>query len=175
VYAVDVSPTVTKVIREKKPENCEILITDGIHLGVPEGSVDLAFSDQLMEHLHPDDASEQLHNIATALKPSGKYVCITPNRLTGPHDISQYFSKVAEGFHLKEYMYRELIALMVGAGFVQCKAYVGGRGRYVTIFGTIMVVLEFLVRCIPRFIRRLPFVRTVFRGILGITLVAKRK
>jgi predicted SAM-dependent methyltransferase len=34
-------------------------------------SVDLAYSNQLMEHLHPDDASEQLANVYRALKPGG--------------------------------------------------------------------------------------------------------
>ena len=37
-------------------ENLEIVITDGVSLPVECGSVDVAYSDQLMEHLHPDDA-----------------------------------------------------------------------------------------------------------------------
>jgi hypothetical protein len=31
-----------------------------------------------MEHLHPEDAFEQLRNIIRALAPGGRYVCITP-------------------------------------------------------------------------------------------------
>ena len=77
---------------------------------MPAGSVDLAFSDQLMEHLHPDDAVEQLRNIHRALKPGGVYVCVTPNRLYGPSDISAFFDDEARGFHLKEYSLDEIRA-----------------------------------------------------------------
>lgn len=56
-----------------------------------------------MEHLHPDDAYEQLQEIYNALIPGGIYICITPNRLSGPHDVSQYFDSIATGFHPKEY------------------------------------------------------------------------
>jgi predicted SAM-dependent methyltransferase len=51
-----------------------------------------------MEHLHPDDAFEQLKQIYTALTPGGLYICTTPNRLTGPHDVSKYFDETAAGF-----------------------------------------------------------------------------
>ena len=39
-----------------------------------------------------------LANLYRALKPGAVYVCITPNRLSGPHDISLYFDSVATGF-----------------------------------------------------------------------------
>ena len=61
-----------------------------------------------MEHLHPDDALEQLQNIYSALVPGGIYLCITPNRLSGPQDVSRDFDMVATGFHLKEYTISEL-------------------------------------------------------------------
>jgi hypothetical protein len=60
---------------------------------VPEGSVD----NQLMEHLHPDDAVGQLHNVYHALKPGGAYICITPNALCGPHDVSRGFDREPTG------------------------------------------------------------------------------
>src|SRR5262245_20267665 len=58
VYAVDVAESVTA--RASKPDNVEIVLSDGVSIPVPPGSVDLAFSNQLMEHLHPEDAFEQL-------------------------------------------------------------------------------------------------------------------
>ena len=73
-----------------------------------------------MEHLHPDDAVDQLKNIYNALVNGGKYICITPNRLTGPHDISKYFDNVATGFHLKEYTVTELSGLFREVGFSDC-------------------------------------------------------
>jgi SAM-dependent methyltransferase len=52
-----------------------------------------------MEHLHPDDASEQLANVYRALKPGGVYCCVTPNRISGLHDIPVYFDTVSQGLH----------------------------------------------------------------------------
>lgn len=115
VYAVDVSTGITSNL--DTPENFELVISDGCSIPVEESSVDIAYSHQLMEHLHPDDAVEQLQNIYLALAPGGKYICITPNRLSGPHDISRYFDEVATGFHLKEYTITELYALFDQAGF----------------------------------------------------------
>ena len=48
-------------------------------------------------------ALEQLQNIHRSLADDWLYICITPNRLDGPHDVSQYFDGVARGFHMKEY------------------------------------------------------------------------
>src|SRR6266545_3694618 len=88
VYAIDVSEEITR--SEAFPPNLELIISDGCAVPVAGESVDVAYSNQLMEHLHPDDGREQLRNIHAALKPGGKYLCITPNRLSGPHDISVY-------------------------------------------------------------------------------------
>ena len=120
VYAIDVSTIITANL--DMPENCELLISDGCSVPVPKESVDLAYSNQLMEHLHPDDAIQQLQNVYNALAPGGIYICITPNRITGPHDISKYFDEIATGFHLKEYTYTELVTMMKIAGF--SKVYV---------------------------------------------------
>jgi SAM-dependent methyltransferase len=115
VYAVDVSAEIAG--GEGTPPNFELVLSDGREIPVPPASVSLAYSNQLMEHLHPDDASEQLHNIAAALAPGGAYVCVTPNRLSGPHDISGLFDQVPCGFHLREYTTGELHSLMLASGF----------------------------------------------------------
>jgi SAM-dependent methyltransferase len=86
VYALEVSAEVTRQVRV--PEHFELVLFDGFSLPVPDGSVTVAYSDQVMEHIHPDDAREQLANIQHALASGGSYICITPNRLNGPHDIS---------------------------------------------------------------------------------------
>lgn len=77
----------------------------------------MAYSNQLMEHLHPDDAVEQLRNIHHVLRPGGVYICITPNKLCGPHDVSRGFDEKPTGFHLKEYDNRDLTRLFRQAGF----------------------------------------------------------
>ena len=86
--------------------------------------------DQLMEHLHPDDALDQLQNIFTALTSAGVYLCITPNRLNGPHDISMYFDEVATGFHLHEYTITELSDLFKKVGFSKVRVYIWKRGLF---------------------------------------------
>jgi SAM-dependent methyltransferase len=100
VYALDVSFEITKDI--DKPGNVDLILSDGCSINLPIHSIDVAYSNQLMEHLHPDDALDQLKNVYNVLVLGGVYICITPNRLNGPHDISRYFDTVAQGFHLKE-------------------------------------------------------------------------
>ena len=130
VYALEVSEEITDGAAQQA--NLEVVITDGRSVPVPPGSVDVAFSDQLMEHLHPDDAVEQLGNIHRALAPGGVYLCITPNRLSGPHDISRLFDPVATGLHLREYTNQELAALMRTVGFSRLRTFLTFRGRTVT-------------------------------------------
>jgi SAM-dependent methyltransferase len=77
------------------PTNFRFLKTDGVEIPLAENSVDLAHSDQLMEHLHVEDAEAQLREIHRVLRPGGRYVCKTPSSVTGPHDISVFFDEVA--------------------------------------------------------------------------------
>ncbi|MER8480046.1 MULTISPECIES: methyltransferase domain-containing protein [unclassified Mesorhizobium] len=99
------------------PANFRFLKTDGVEILLADNSVDLAHSDQLMEHLHVEDAEAQLREIHRVLRPGGHYVCTTPSSVTGPHDISMFFDEVATGTHMREYDYRSLRALMLQAGF----------------------------------------------------------
>lgn len=122
VYAIDVSEEITRDL--SPPPNFKLILSDGASIPLPAGSVDVAYSNQLMEHLHPDDAMEQLHHIYDALAPGGIYMCITPNRLNGPHDVSASFDRVATGFHLKEYTVTELYPLFQAAGFSRGRIFV---------------------------------------------------
>ena len=124
---VDVSAEITSSTGHIR--NYELLLSDGTSIPVEPASVDLAFSNQLMEHLHPDDAYEQLSNLSRALRSGGVYVCITPNRLTGPHDVSRGFDFEATGFHMKEYTNGELITLLQSCGFKSVVIYCTVRGR----------------------------------------------
>jgi len=128
VYAVDVSAKLTESITP--PKNFELRVSDGCSVDVPDNTVDVAYSNQLMEHLHPDDALRQVHEVYRALKPGGVYVCVTPNRLGGPYDISRYFDTVATGLHLKEYTVTDSSALFRQVGFARVRAYIGARGVY---------------------------------------------
>ncbi|MER9082604.1 methyltransferase domain-containing protein [Mesorhizobium sp. M0199] len=99
------------------PTNFRFLKTHGVDIPLADNSVDLAHSDQLMEHLHVEDAEAQLREIHRVLRPGGHYVCTTPSGVTGPHDISVFFDEVATGMHMREYDYRSLRTLTLQAGF----------------------------------------------------------
>jgi SAM-dependent methyltransferase len=124
---VDVSAELT--LTDRRPANFELILSDGTSIPVPPGSVDIAYSNQLMEHLHADDARAQLVNLSRALRVGGVYVCATSNRLTGPHDISRGFDTIATGLHLREYTNAELIELFRGCGFEPVWIYSSFRGH----------------------------------------------
>lgn len=146
VYAVDVS---SAVLDDVHPANCTFAISDGVNIPVPEGSVDIAFSYQLMEHLHPEDAEEQLTNIAKALKPDGMYLCITPSRLNGPHDVSKYFDEVPTGFHMREYSVGDLVKLFRRTGMSVSSVYLISRGRSLRVPVWLMLGYELAFGVLP--------------------------
>jgi SAM-dependent methyltransferase len=169
VYAVDVSEQITHT--EVMPPNFSLILTDGTSIPVPRCSVDVAYSNQLMEHLHPDDALEQLTNIFGVLKPGGKYICLTPNRLTGPHDISRYFDREATGFHLKEYTFSELVRLMRQVGFETTSNLFRLRGRAVKV-PMLMRAAETALAPLPASMRTSLVDNRKMRSLLEIRLLA---
>ena len=169
VYAVDVSELITS--SATRPTNFELILSDGTSIPVPQGTVTVAFSNQLMEHLHPDDALEQLRNVYKALSHGGVYVCITPNALSGPHDISRNFDRLATGFHLKEYTNAELHDLFVRVGFSKVRAMLSVRGRSVLLPVWVCRIAEWLVQWLPFPLSRELAGRLPLRLILGIRMV----
>ena len=168
---VDVSEVIVSAAADVP--NLEFVISDGVSLPVEPGSVDVAYSDQLMEHLHPDDAEAQLVNVAKAIRPGGVYICITPNRFSGPHDVSRGFDDVATGLHLREYSGRELCQLLLGVGFRKVAFYAGGRGHYIRIPLSIALLAETVFARLPRSIRkRVPAIAAHL--ICGLNVVATR-
>nr|RNJ65568.1 MAG: class I SAM-dependent methyltransferase [Leptolyngbya sp. IPPAS B-1204] len=172
VYAIDVSNEITKNLN--CPDNFDLIIFDGYTIPLPANIIDLAYSNQLMEHLHPDDAVDQLYEVYRLLKSGGVYICITPNRLSGPHDVSKYFDETASGFHLKEYTCTELADLFSVVGFSKITSYIGGKGLY-------MKFPLALIQWVERFLSSLSFsvrskiARTMFfRALLGVILVAEK-
>ena len=168
VYAVDICDQT----REPLPDNVSLVISDGRDIAVPEASVDVAFSDQLMEHLHPDDAAAQLASVHRALKPGGVYVCITPNRLYGPSDISAYFDDVARGFHLREYTVFEVKRVLRDAGFSRVKAFVGARGWFLPCPVWLIEAAERVLDALPAAMRRRIADNKLMRALLGVRVAA---
>lgn len=94
--------------------------TDGVHLARFEksGTYDIVISDQVIEHLHPDDLVEHFQGALAILKTGGSYVFRTPHYCFGPSDVSRIFKcDESKGMHLKEYTYAEIVAALKKAGF----------------------------------------------------------
>lgn len=165
VFAVDIADQIGP--DAERPANFELVVYNGYDLDLPEGSIDTAFSDQLIEHLHPEDTEHHFRIVHGVLRPGGVYTFRTPHRLTGPHDVSRYFSETAEGFHLKEWTYGQLSALLTQTGFRRIEAYWFGRGQLVRVPLAAFQTTESLLRHVP-FGRR-----TVMNYLLpGITIAA---
>jgi SAM-dependent methyltransferase len=167
-YAVDVSEEITG--NQSLPGNVRLLLSDGTSVPVPENGVDIAYSNQVMEHLHPDDALEQLRNIFRALAPGGTYVCVTPSRTFGPHDISRYFDSVATGFHLREYSLEELDALFRAVGFLKIRVFIGAKGWFIGLPTLPVQLCERIVARLPARLRRSRAVKVPLKALFGIRL-----
>jgi SAM-dependent methyltransferase len=149
VYAIDVSKEIT-VTSVPLPPNFTLQISDGSSMAVPPESIDIAYSNQLIEHLHPDDVLEHLKNIYNSLKRGGIYICITPNRLSGPHDISGLFDKISSGFHLKEYTISELEVIFKAVGFTKVGVLIGATKKNPLLLNILPVkIIEFILRKLP--------------------------
>jgi len=147
VTALDVSDTILKDIAA--PANVRLRVFDGCDIPVEPGTIDVAYSNQVIEHLHPEDAALQVASILRALKPGGCYLCVTPNRLNGPWDISMFFDTVATGLHMKEYTYRELDRVFRGLGFDRTRACIGVKGRFVALPVGCVGALESVLSILP--------------------------
>lgn len=99
-------------------------ISDGIHLDKFENiNYDVVISNQVIEHMHPEDVHEHFNGVFSILSSGGRYIFTTPHKFGGPFDISRVFNcDEPKGMHLKEYTYREMKTLLLKSGFVDIQA-----------------------------------------------------
>jgi 2-polyprenyl-3-methyl-5-hydroxy-6-metoxy-1,4-benzoquinol methylase len=95
---------------------------------------DFIYSNDVLEHIHPDEAADFLEKCSQLLHPSGSLCLVTPNRFTGPGDASILrFPRGSRsvGLHLREYSLNELVQLLRSYGFqsISSRLYSEGRGR----------------------------------------------
>lgn len=121
VYALEVS--FESLQEEANSDNLVLMHFDGFEIPLPNDSIDVAYSNQVLEHLHPEDAIEHLQEVYRVLKPGGYYLCITPHRFRGPSDVSHYFTREATALHLKEYTYKDLYEKFRQVGFLKVWSY----------------------------------------------------
>lgn len=161
VIAVDISRQLST--DQAFPGNFNFLIYDGYKLDLPDNSVDMAFSYQMIEHIHPEDVPLHFQMAWRLLRPGGIYLFATPHRFSGPHDISRHFSDVPRGLHLKEWSYKELIPILDQTGFSNW--HICRRGRYIPRPARATLRLESFFNGIPTRLRR-RLSRRIFAGIV---------
>ena len=171
VFAVDVSEQIMAGVQRR--DNLTLVICDGCTIPLPPNTVDVVYSNQLIEHVHPADLVQQLGSVRSVLRQNGTYLCVTPNRLNGPHDISKYFDDEATGLHIKEYTNAELQALFLAAGFSDCCAYAGAEGRYLRLPVSLPIAIETILQRLPISIRKSIARRSPFTKLLGVRIAAR--
>ncbi|HST55721.1 MAG TPA: class I SAM-dependent methyltransferase [Solirubrobacteraceae bacterium] len=174
VHAVDVSVEIAGSRPGERVPNLHTHLTDGRELSLTDACVDVAYSNQLMEHLHPDDAAAQLREIVRVLRPGGAYLCVTPNRLSGPWDISRMFSATPTGLHLREYTYGELTALFARAGFDRCTALLPLAGRARRLRCTPLIAAEGALAALPSGVRRAAVRSPLGKPLNSVRLLARK-
>ncbi|HET6463146.1 MAG TPA: class I SAM-dependent methyltransferase [Candidatus Krumholzibacteria bacterium] len=170
--ALDVSDIILKDVAA--PSNVRLMVFDGCNIPLEPATIDVAYSNQVIEHLHPEDAALQMASLLATLKPGGCYVCVTPNRLNGPHDISMFFDDVATGLHMKEYTYRELDRFFRSLGFDRTGACFGFKGRFAVLPVWCAGVFETALSILPTRLRVLIGRTPLFEKLLFIRFVAYR-
>jgi SAM-dependent methyltransferase len=84
---------------------------------------DVVFSHQVFEHIAPADLITHLRSIYSALFPGGRFIVCLPNRYWGPQDITRIVDNTfrglipAQGSHLNESSYTEMLPLLEANGF----------------------------------------------------------
>lgn len=147
-YAVDISDQRSDI--KEVPTNFILIIYDGYNLNeVEENSIDIVFSDQLIEHFHPEETILHFRLVYRILKKGGQYVFRTPNANSGPHDISMYFSDRPEGFHIKEWTYREIEKIRKELGYLRINSYWHVRGITIKLPNVYFFGIEKMLNLLP--------------------------
>lgn len=152
VIGADISDQIRFVT--EPPSNFQHVVYDGFDLPLNEDSVDMVFSYQFLEHIHPDDVDHHFGTVAKVLRPSGRYIFDTPHRYSGPYDVSRHFSDTALGFHLHEWTFREMIAILRKHGFQSWQCYRKGRPRDSGLVTFATTLGEALLAPFPRKLQR---------------------
>jgi SAM-dependent methyltransferase len=172
VWALEVSAAIAAGVPPR--ENLDVILSDGIDIPIAPQSATFAYSNQLLEHLHPDDVDHHFRCVLAALAPKGRYMCLTPNRLMGPADVSRYFDEEPTGFHLREYTTTEVAALMKNAGFSTVAAWTTRKGRSLRLPWWLVGGVEKLLERMSAPARRRLGATLPLRVILGAYAVGQR-
>jgi len=171
VVAVDVDDAL--VGPKVAPPNFRYLLSDGVSLPLPDASISFAISNQLLEHIHPDDTIAHLSEVNRILTVGSRYLIMTPNRVCGPHDVSRYFDRRARGMHLQEFDAETIRNCLRAAGFERLVFY-AARGGYLFFPMPYWLArgLDVVFALVPSSLHTLIVRNKLTRTLLGLTVVA---
>lgn len=163
-------------------------VCDGVHFEEfePLDRYDAVISDQVIEHLHPDDLEAHFRSVLKILRPGGRYLMSTPHTAYGPMDVSRVFLlDEPHGMHLKEYTHAEILRALRRAGFSRVVAPLRLPRKVRRLFGGApaprgsalylgyLLVVEILISALPtQRLRRTAARILKFALFEGITLIA---
>jgi hypothetical protein len=162
VYAVARSAVI--IGTRRFPPNFHLIAAEESCIPVPQASIDVAYSNGLVDQLDPAQTCEQLANVQRALTRGGVFICCARNRLLG----ADVWNGVAP-----PYTFSELRAMLRKVGFRTVAQYARCAGANVTLPGPLARLLELVVRTMPQ-PQRARACRTWLREALEIRLVARK-
>ncbi len=171
VIGIEASAVATAV--ENAPSNLRIIVAPRGKWQLDDGSVDIVYSNQVLEHLHPEDCLIVLKESFRVLRPGGRLLALTPSRITGPHDISKDVPEhptypLAVGLHLIEYDSKSLARMVREAGFKRIGVFVGSNAKGILMPVGVGTLLDRLLSWAPRSIQT----GRIGRGLAGIRMAA---
>lgn len=122
LVGVDVSIPPTS----KQYQNIEFISSNIIRFDINR-QFDVVFSDQVLEHIAPAGLAMYLVSVRSSIKSGGLFIVNLPNRLFGPWDVTRIIDisntgkTKAQGTHLNESTYGELIPVLTQNGFQDFK------------------------------------------------------
>jgi hypothetical protein len=163
VYAVARSAVITGTRRF--PTNFHLIAAEGNCIPVPQASIDVAYSNGLVDQLDPEQTCEQLANVQRALTRGGVFICCARNRLLGAADVGNGVAP--------PYTFSELRAMLRKVGFRTVAQYARCAGANVTLPGSLARLLELVVCTMPQS-QSAQAGNSWLRGMLEIRLVARK-
>jgi 2-polyprenyl-3-methyl-5-hydroxy-6-metoxy-1,4-benzoquinol methylase len=182
-YGIDISEDLVSKARELANNSFgrdlsgRFSVGNFLHHDFGDRTFDFIHSNDVLEHIHSDEAIDFLSKCHRLMRPGGILWLITPNRLTGPGDATTLrfpWGTPAIGLHLKEYTLAELSILLRQANFsqVESRLFGAGRGRRPT---QPRIIYARLKRAAEPVLAGIPFaVRKRIMGILDYSLTIAR-
>ncbi len=168
-YAIDVSETVT---RGASAPNLEVVLSDGVSTLV---KATLIFSNQLMEHLHPDDAVDQLANVFAALGVRRALFLHHPQPSRRPARRLARHRSGRPRIPPARIHEPELAGLFRSVGFGRVQAFVRIRNFQTTLPLFFVTALEAIIGALPRGLGYRAANLPVLRRVLEVQLIATRR